>query len=214
MRRRFIKIAILGMSVSALVGCGSKDVTITADKAKNNEIIVTETGALQGVIKEKFDKKYYDEKELKSFIKDDIKEFNSDKGTKIKLNSMAVKDNNVYVVMDYKSANDFNAYSEYQVSSLNADIAKDSKQVDDKLTVYGKDKTEHKIEALDKDKKVVIIQEKPASETPYGDLPSEKKVDLRVTVAGKIKYVTGAKKDDGNTAKIKTLKDPVVIVYE
>jgi hypothetical protein len=57
-------------------------------------------------------------------------------------------------------------------------------------------------------------KEKPSEETPYGDVPSEKKVDLNVTVAGKIKYVSGAKKDDGNTAKINTLKDPVVIVYE
>ena len=214
MRSRFIKLAILGISVSALAGCNSKNVTITADKAKNNEIIVTESGALQGVIKEEFDKKYYNEKELKAFIKEDIEEFNNENGTKVKLNSMLVKEKNVYVVMDYKSTDEYNSYGEYNVSYLNADVAKDSKQVKDKLTVYGKDKTEHKIEALDKDKKVIIIKEKPSEETPYGDVPAEKKVDLNVTVAGKIKYVSGAKKDDGNTAKINTLKEPVVIVYE
>ncbi|MBE5934471.1 MAG: hypothetical protein E7262_01600 [Lachnospiraceae bacterium] len=214
MKKRFLKVAFLGISAIALVGCNSKNVTITADKAKDNEIIVTDNGKIQSVIKEKFDKKYYDEKELKSFIKDDLKDFNKDNDTKIKLNSMKVKDENVYAVIDYKSAEEYNQYGDARITVMKADLAKDSSVVPDKLNIYGKDKKENKFETLDKDMKVVVIQEKPVGDTPYGDMPSESKVDLKVTVAGKIKYVSNAKKDDGNTAKISSLKDPVVVVYK
>ena len=208
-----IRIAAFGISALMLAGCNGKNVEVTANKAKDNEIIVTEKNTVQTVIKEKFDKKYYKEKELTNFINEDLKEFNEENDTKIKLNSIKVKDKNVYAVIDYKTMMEYNEYNDYKLTSMNSTLAKESSIVPDKLKIYGREKKVAKSEAIEKDMKVVVLQEKVVA-TEDSNIPSESKVDFKLTVAGKIKYISGATKDDSNTAEIKSLKEPVVIVYK
>lgn len=237
----------IGIGILLLTGCGVKDVSITADKAKANEIIVSSSKKAQTVIKESFNKKYYKEKELKSFINDDISAFNKDNGTKVKLNSMKVKEGNVYVVIDYASVDEMNEYNtDMKLSQLSASKAKKSDLVPSKLSKFGKKSKVKKAEALKKSGYKVVVLEKRevmpestpepvATETPVEsdapessgeptatpepsvaptEVPKTTKVDLQLTVAGKIKYVSNATKVDKNTAKIKSLDEPVIIVYK
>jgi hypothetical protein len=237
----------IGISMLLLTGCGVKNVSITADKAKTNEIIVSSNKNAQTVIKESFNKKYYKEKELKSFINDDIKSFNKDNGTSVKLNSMKVKEGNVYVVIDYTSIDEMNNYNtDTKLSQLSASKAKKSDLVPSKLNKFGKKTKVKKSAALKKAGYKVVILEKreiitestlepTVTETPAEsdnptssgeptatpepsviptEVPKTTKVNLQLTVAGKIKYASNATKVDKNTAKIKTLDEPVVIVYK
>lgn len=213
MKMKVLKMAMFSISAVMLVGCSGKNVEITANKAKANEIIITASKKVQGVIKEKFDKKYYEEKGLKKFIEDDLKSFNNENGTSIKLNSMNVKDKYVYAVLDYKSAEEYNKYNDYKITTMEASVAKESSSIPQRLSIYGKSKTKNKVDALEKDMKVVVIQEEIVV-ADDSEIPAESKVDINVTVAGKVKYVVGASKEDGNTVKIKSLKEPVIIVYQ
>ena len=213
MKNKMLKLVIVGMSSLVLFGCESKDVRISADKAKNNEVIVTSKGTIQGVIKEKFDKNYYKENELKNFIKIDLDEFNKENSTSIKLNSMSVRKDNVYVVLDYKSTEEFNKYNDYKITIMNSKEAKRGSVIPDKLNIYGKSKKESKKDAITTEMKAIVIEEK-TDNSDENSIPSDKKVDFKITVEGKIKYATGASKADSNTAKVSSLKKPIVIVYK
>lgn len=237
----------IGISIILLTGCGAKNVAITADKAKANEIIVSSNKKAQTVIKESFNKKYYKEKELKSFINEDIKSFNKDNGTKVKFNSMKVKEGTVYVVIDYSSIEEMNDYNtDTKLSQLTSSKAKKSDLVPSKLNKFGKKSKVKKAEALKKASYKVVILEKneivpettpepvatevpeetaktestaEATATPEPtvaptQVPKTTKINLQLTVAGKIKYASNATKVDKNTAKIKSLDEPVVIVYK
>lgn len=247
-----LSIGIVLLILTGLTGCGGKNVAITAEDAKANEIIITSNKKAQTVIKESFNKKYYKEKALKSFINEDIKTFNSDNGTKIKLNSMKVKDGNVYVVIDYTSIDEMNEYnSDMEITTLSASKAKSSDLVPSKLNKYGKKSKVKKSDALKNSKmkviildKVEIIEETVATEVTAEpeetdaveetadtedaeeptaspeptieptEVPKTTKVDLQLTVPGKIKYISNGTKKDKNSAKITSLDKPVVIVYK
>ncbi len=199
---------IMLMSAILLTACGETKVAITADKATDNEIIVASKGKMQTSIKESFDKSYYNKDDLEKFIKDDISSFNSQNKTKVAFNSMKVEKSNVYVVIDYPTITDYNAYDDYQVTSLSNSEAKGNLIVPSKVKVYGKNKSVSKDKAL-KDGKysVVVFSAKEESS-------KENKINTKLTVAGKIKYAVNAKKVDSNTVKVTSVKEPVVVIYK
>lgn len=199
---------IMLMSAILLTACGETKVAITADKATDNEIIVASKGKMQTSIKESFDKSYYNKDDLEKFVKDDISNFNSQNGTKVAFNSMKVEKDNVYVVIDYPTIADYNAYDEYQVTSLSNSEAKGNSIVPSKVKVYGKNKSVSKDKAL-KDGKysVIVLSAKEESS-------KENKINTKLTVAGKIKYAVNAKKVDSNTVKVTSVKEPVVVIYK
>lgn len=199
---------ILLMSIILLTACGETKVAITADKATDNEIIVASKGKMQTSIKESFDKSYYNKDNLEQFIKDDISNFNSQNGTKVGFNSMKVKKDNVYVVIDYPTINDYNAYDDYQVTSLSSNEAKGNSLVPSKLKVYGKTKSISKENALKNGKFSAIVLSAKEGST------DENKINTKLTVAGKIKYVSNVKKVDSNTVKVTSLKEPAVVIYK
>ena len=199
---------IMLMSIILLTACGETKVAITADKATDNEIIVASKGKMQTSIKESFDKSYYNKDNLEQFIKDDISNFNSQNGTKVAFNSMKVEKDNVYVVIDYPTIADYNAYDEYQVTSLSNSEAKGNSIVPSKVKVYGKNKSVSKYKALNEGKySVVVLSAKEESS-------KENKINTKLTVAGKIKYAVNAKKVDSNTVKVTSVKEPVVVIYK
>ena len=199
---------IIQMSIILLTACGETKVAITADKATDNEIIVASKGKMQTSIKESFDKSYYNKDNLEQFIKDDISNFNSQNGTKVVFNSMKVKKDNVYVVIDYPTINDYNAYDDYQVTSLSSNEAKGNSLVPSKLKVYGKTKSISKENALKNGKFSAIVLSAKEGST------DENKINTKLTVAGKIKYASNVKKVDSNTVKVTSLKEPAVVIYK
>lgn len=199
---------IILMSIILLTACGETKVAITADKATDNEIIVASKGKMQTSIKESFDKSYYNKDNLEQFIKDDISNFNSQNGTKVVFNSMKVKKDNVYVVIDYPTINDYNAYDDYQVTSLSSNEAKGNSLVPSKLKVYGKTKSISKENALKNGKFSAIVLSAKEGST------DENKINTKLTVAGKIKYASNVKKVDSNTVKVTSLKEPAVVIYK
>ena len=199
---------IMLMSIIFLTACGETKVAITADKATDNEIIVASKGKMQTSIKESFDKSYYNKDNLEQFIKDDISNFNSQNGTKVVFNSMKVKKDNVYVVIDYPTINDYNAYDDYQVTSLSSNEAKGNSLVPSKLKVYGKTKSISKENALKNGKFSAIVLSAKEGST------DENKINTKLTVAGKIKYASNVKKVDSNTVKVTSLKEPAVVIYK
>ena len=108
---------------------------------------------------------------------------------------------------NYCSKN-YNAYDEYQVTSLSNSEAKGNSIVPSKVKVYGKNKSVSKDKAL-KDGKysVIVLSAKEESS-------KENKINTKLTVAGKIKYAVNAKKVDSNTVKVTSVKEPVVVIYK
>ena len=199
---------IMLMSIILLTACGETKVAITADKATDNEIIVASKGKMQTSIKESFDKSYYNKDNLEQFIKDDISNFNSQNGTKVVFNSMKVKKDNVYVVIDYPTINDYIAYDDYQVTSLSSNEAKGNSLVPSKLKVYGKTKSISKENALKNGKFSAIVLSAKEGST------DENMINTILTVAGKIKYASNVKMVDSNTVKVTSLKEPAVVIYK
>lgn len=205
--KKFYWIVML-LGVICLTACGEKKVAITAGNATDNEIVVASNGKMQTAIKESFDKAYYNKEDLKKFISEDIEKFNSQNGTKVSFNSMKVEKDKVFVVLDYPTIEDYNAYDDYKVTYLSNGNVKGNSQIPSKLKVYGKNKSISKENALKNGKlNAVILTTKEGS-------TNGNKVDTKLTVAGKIKYVVNASKSDSNTVKITSLKKPVVILYK
>jgi hypothetical protein len=102
------------MTMAMLSGCAKKEVGNISLKAGETGFYLQKDGTVEYEIYEKFDESYYDKKELKNKIKEELDSFNAGGSSKslesAKLEYFGVEDKNVKVIIKFSSASDFMNY--------------------------------------------------------------------------------------------------------
>lgn len=105
MRKRMLCSVLIPLCLS-LWGCGR-----TAD-ADANTVIIEKNGQVTSVIYEDFSQSYYGEDELKSFILNEVAEYNKGSAGAITVSKIEPADGNIRVVMEYRTPEDYAAFNE------------------------------------------------------------------------------------------------------
>ncbi len=179
-----------------LIGCGKKEIT---DK---ESIEIKKGGKIVETVRESFEEEYYDEKELKEFIKAEIDTYNSSfDGDRIKLDSCGVKGSIAEVTMTYSSMNDYISFNDMKLF------------VGELADIIG---TEYHgyMDLYDKDGTIVPLSNVIASGDSYHVLVVSQDCDVKVN--GKIVYVSSGVEILSNTAADVTVSDEAYayIIYK
>ncbi len=148
--KRMIRVGVLLVLTAAVLGgCGK------AFSADMDTVYVQKKGTVKGANVADFDKEYYDEAELESFINDTVDTYiaKAGEGT-VEVKDFAVEDGIAHVYLDYACAEDyaqFNGVDFYAGTVLDAKA--DGYDIPDAFTAV----TEKDIAWDDQDNKIVIV---------------------------------------------------------
>ena len=203
----FLMILALGM----LGGCSKKD-------PDTNTVYIGKDGSVTEAAVEAFDKDYYKQEELESFIQDEIAEYEKTHEEKqVKLESFTVEEGTAKLLMDYESYQDYQDFNGRELFagtvvqaiaagySFNTDFlpVEDGKiagEADTESTESPADAVSGSEVTKNEDYRVVVINE-----------------DTDVVVKGSIKYVSAGSVTlkDKKTASVQTVNEGVsYIVYK
>ncbi len=106
MKRKTAIIFSMILSLSLLAGCGSKlDV-------EESTVYVDKDGSVISVDIESFEKDYYDESELKDYVKEEVEDYTSENGKKsVSLEDVSVDDSTATLKLKYASADDYTNFN-------------------------------------------------------------------------------------------------------
>lgn len=103
-----------------LVGCGQKHHLKISD-CKNDTLFIAKNGQLELVDVEKFDKSYYDQKELKNYIQDSIKDFmETNTAAKVKMEQFSVQKKEAKVLLTFDSADTYQLFQQEKFQLLSS----------------------------------------------------------------------------------------------
>lgn len=148
--KRMMRVGVLLVLTAAVLGgCGK------AFSADTDTVYVQKKGTVKGANVADFDKEYYDEAELESFINDTVDTYiaKAGEGT-VEVKDFAVEDGTAHVYLNYACAEDyaqFNGVDFYAGTVL--DAMADGYDIPDAFTAV----TEKDIAWDDQDNKIVII---------------------------------------------------------
>lgn len=164
-----VKVCILAMIilVISLTGCSKEANLITVEKGtdkvvvnkdvQKNTIVVKEDGRLQVAIVGDFDKEYYDFEELKSFINEEINNYNSKNGQESIVFEVAeMRGNKVIVVQTYSDIEHYLSYNNIEGSLMSVTSAREDIESLPEVFCNSKGKDISRDEALKKDKYMIM----------------------------------------------------------
>ncbi len=100
MKRGYLLGALLCVSC-VLTGCSSFSPSVSG-------VSISKKGEITAVVREKFDKDYYDKKELEEQVESEIEQYNAKTGEKsVKKRKLSVKDGMAVLNISYKTAKDY-----------------------------------------------------------------------------------------------------------
>lgn len=108
-----VTLVLLGtLFLVVMTGCGKNKVSITAEDVTKNTIVIKDDNTVQSSIVEDFDKEYYSQEELETFIKDEVTNYNEKNGKdQIKMHSIYVADQKASVVFNYNDIDDYSVFN-------------------------------------------------------------------------------------------------------
>ena len=113
LKKKIISLLMVMTIALTFVGCDNKVGDIALEKGQT-AIHISKDGKVQYGVAESFDKDYYDKKELKSTVENEVDEFNSDSDASgkdaLSLKSMDVKKDVATMIMEFASTTDFGTY--------------------------------------------------------------------------------------------------------
>lgn len=103
--RKLILCSVLIPLCLSLWGCGK------AEDTEANTVIIEKSGKITSVIYEDFSQDYYGEDDIKSFILNEVAEYNKNKPEAVTVTKIESVDDNIRVVMEYKTSEDYAAFN-------------------------------------------------------------------------------------------------------
>lgn len=174
----------MALGICLLTGCGNP-----MDKMKETTVYVKKDGTVESVFVETFDKKYYDENELKTWIEKEIQEEQKERGEdSVQLKSFEVKEKKATLFLNYQSVEDYEQFTETELEAgdtTSASLLKKQKMV----------------EANTKSEKAVTIGEEELDSLSYVKINDVE--DTQILVDGTIRYYSkGMEFVDNNIVKV------------
>lgn len=179
-----VTLVLLGtLFLVVMTGCGKNKVSITAEDVTTNTIVIKEDNTVQSSIVEDFDKEYYSQEELETFIKEEVTDYNVKNGEdQVKMDSIHVADQKASVVFNYNDIDDYSVFNGISAKLLTTSQAlqEDSiLSIAEFVEVKSGDTVSRETALSREDATVLVIQE-----------PLEIKID------GTILYYSNAQKED------------------
>lgn len=152
--KKWALLLIIIVAMLFVIGCSKKskqenDTVLSAEDLKVNTLLLKKDGSVQSSIVETFDKEYYNKEELQQFVQQEIDAYNTLYGEDaVKISSLQEKDENVILILDFRSLEDFErlngtlAKSYTMSEAIAADIIPDSMQIVDQDGVAYKQEIE------------------------------------------------------------------------
>jgi hypothetical protein len=98
-----------------LAGCKREEIVLSVDNVKTNTVLVNKDGTVRAATVETFDKNYYSLSELKDFVTEKIKKYNSEAGAEaVLLDSLEIKDGNAVMILKYTSLDHYNQFNKVE----------------------------------------------------------------------------------------------------
>lgn len=181
-----ITLVLLGtLILVVMTGCGKNKVSITAEDVTTNTIVIKEDNTVQSSIVEDFDKEYYSQEELETFIKEEVTDYNEKNGEdQIKMHSIHVADKKASVVFNYNDIDDYSIFNGISAKLLTTSQAlqEDSILTLSEFVEVKSGDTVSRETALNKEDATVLIIQEP----------------LEIKIDGTILYYSNAEKVDKN----------------
>lgn len=179
-----VTLVLLGtLFLVVMTGCGKNKVTITAEDVTTNTIVIKEDNTVQSSIVEDFDKEYYSQEELETFIKEEVTDYNEKNGEdQVKMHSIHFADEKASVVFNYNDIDDYSLFNgiSAKLLTMSQALQEDSiLSISEFVEVKSGDTVPRETALSKEDATVLIIQE-----------PLEIKID------GTILYYSNAQKED------------------
>lgn len=115
-KRKILLAAIIAIVVIAVAIIICVVTGVFEKKATTSTLTLKDKGTIVSEEVSKLDQKYYDEGELKDYVKSTIKDYTSKAGSStVKLKKLSVKDDVAYLKTIYKSAEDYTAFTGYEL---------------------------------------------------------------------------------------------------
>lgn len=195
MGRHYVLFCLLLAGVMLFTGCGRGE-KLSTDLLKDTTVLIRQDGSLQQYIVETFDKNYYNEKDLKSFAKEKIKEYNAQyKDGKVSLEWVRVEKKIVRMLLEYDSAEDFAQFNSQEASFMTVAEARKEGKLPEVMYKAAKDK------------EVSMEEAKLADEWYVFSLAA----DSNIQTAGEMKYYQNAILLNQSTVQAGEEKAAVVI---
>lgn len=166
-----------------MTGCGKNKVTITAEDVTTNTIVIKEDNTVQSSIVEDFDKEYYSQEELETFIQEEVTDYNEKNGEdQIKMHSIHVADKKASVVFNYNDIDDYSVFNGISAKLLTTSQAlqEDSILSIAEFVEVKSGDTVSRETALNKEDATVLVIQEP----------------LEIKIEGTILYYSNAQKED------------------
>ena len=179
--------ALLSCMMFVFAGCKKQEVTLTAEDVTCSTLAVTGDDKILSAVTSSFEKDYYTEDGLKSYVEEEISEYKEEHtGAEITLDGISVKDGNAAVVFSYGSLEDYKGFNDTDafVGSI-----EDAKQLADWPATFVAKKDGSNVAAAELDKKCKVVMVCPKEAT-------------QVKVPGEIKYLSGAAQVSENVASV------------
>ena len=198
------KLTVSGLFLAGVLLCSGCGVKSDAD---TTTLYVEGSGKIEELTVEAFDKDYYDEEELKTYIDKEVDSYKKDGGTgNVKVKKCAVKDQVVKLLMEYDSAESYASFNDtefYTGTILKAQA--DGYEFD--LDFYAPQKENTKKEKVsDTEETVGSVQEAVAISDVLAEDDNKVVIlqqDTAVEVKGEILYVSEHVEVTGkNTANV------------
>lgn len=160
MKRIFLYIMLM-LCLFSLVGCKNMSPNINPKEVEVNTILFRVNGKVQAFFVEDFEKSYYSESELRTFIDENIESYNLINGKDaIKLDYLKVKNKVASAICTYADTEKYCDFNGHEAYFLTAAEANDNSLIPSSFIDADKGDTFTKEEVLKNDKfKVVMIKE-------------------------------------------------------
>lgn len=195
--KKFAFLSVMVIMIVALGGCKKGNVSIKTSQIEANTMLIKSDGVVQVATVEEFNESYYDLDELKTYINENLTEFNQSVGneTAVVLDALDKKDGNAIMVLEYANMEYYAEFNETEAKLLTTVTDSDLAELPDTLQSAQEEGSISKSELTTlEEAKVVILNE-----------------EYKLIVSDKIKYYTNGTLVDQK--EIQTKDEGTVVVY-
>ncbi len=137
--RKHVVVLALALCLVGLAGCNKDSQTLDQVDIKENTTMINADGTMQSAIVESFEKDYYKEDGLKSYIDENIQSYTDEAGKDaVTLDSLEVEDKIATAQFTYKTVADYAKFNAVEAEMLTKEAALQDERLSD--TIYSVEK--------------------------------------------------------------------------
>lgn len=195
--RKKAKVCVgLFLCLSLITGCGNSSELKLSD-VKKDTLYISEDNSIELINVEEFEKDYYNESDLKTFIEDAIDTYSKNNDGKVKLEDFSVEDKIAKSLLTFDSPETYEGFQKVDFQIVETDAIEGNLVLPEKFQSVKGDSTVDKDTVLAEDDLQLLIVNEP----------------LNIKLDGTIKYYAGASITGDNEAEV-TGEDSAIIAYK